>query len=116
MYTGGLKTEKLNVLYTANKLVKIAVKTPQGKSESKDIKNVVIQEDVFGPMMCSKQVDLFEKECLEEQKYLYKINKVPTPPLMTVDDVLCISECGYKTAMVNSYLKCELTSKNCNLE
>ena len=63
----------------ANKLVKIAVLTPVGKSESKDIKNVIIHGDVFGPMMCSKQVDLFAKECLEEQKYLYYYkNKIST--------------------------------------
>ena len=59
MYAGGLKDEKLNLLYSANKLVKIAVRTPVGKSDTKDIHKVVIQGDVFGPLLCSKQVDLF---------------------------------------------------------
>ena len=112
MYAGGLKDEKLNLLYSANKLVKIAVRTPVGKSETTDIHKVVIQGDVFGPLLCSKQVDLFAKECLEDQKYLYRYkNEVPIPPLTMVDDVLCISECGFKTAMVNSYLKCKTNSK-----
>ena len=64
MYEGGLKDNKSNLLHIANSLVNIAVRTPVGKTESGDIENVVIQGDVFGPMLCSKQVDMFGKECL----------------------------------------------------
>ena len=92
--------------------VNVAIRTPVGKTVSGNIENVVIQGDVFGPMLCSKQVDIFGKECLEEGKYtyLYK-DEVQIPPLSMVDDVLCVSECGYKTAMVNSYLQCQSSSK-----
>ena len=63
-------------------------------------------------MLCSKQVDLFGRECLEEEKYIYKYNgEVMIPPLSMVDDVICISECGYKSVMVNSYIKCKTSSK-----
>ena len=87
MYEGGLKNDKLNLLYTANNLVKIAVRTPVGKTNSEDISNAVIQGDVFGPILCSKQVETFAKECLEDNKYLYKYkNDVPIPPLSMVDD------------------------------
>ena len=63
-------------------------------------------------MLCSKQVDTFGKECLEEQKYnyLYK-GKVAIPPLSMVDDVVCISECGYKAVMSNSYMQSKTRSK-----
>ena len=105
---GGLKDNKLNLLHNANSSVNIAVRTPVGKTESGDIKNVVIQGDVFGPMLCSKQVDMFGKECLEDRKYTYSYKEeVEIPPLSMVDDVLCISECGFKTAMVNSYMQCQ---------
>ena len=87
MYEGGFKNDKLNLLYTANNLVKIAVRTPVGKTNSEDISNAVIQGDVFGPILCSKQVETFAKECLEDNKYLYKYkNDVPIPPLSMVDD------------------------------
>ena len=33
MYSGGLQDDKLNLLYTANNLVNIAVRTPVGKTE-----------------------------------------------------------------------------------
>ena len=108
MYSGGLQDDKLNLLYTANNLVNIAVRTPVGKTDSGDIENVVIQGDTFGPMLCSKQVDMFGKECLEEQKYnyLYK-GEVEIPPLSMVDDVVAIAECGYKSAMINAYIQCK---------
>ena len=62
MYAGGLQDDKLNLLHNANTHVNIAVRTPVGKTERGSIHNVVIQGDVFGPMLCSKQVDLFGKE------------------------------------------------------
>ena len=112
MYSGGLRNDKLNLIHTANSLVKVVVKTPIGKTNSEDITNVVMQGDVFGSMLCSKQIDLFGKECLEKDKYtyLYK-NEVPIPPLAMVDDVLCVSECGYKSVMVNSYMESKTSSK-----
>ena len=54
--------------------MKIVIKTPVGKSGQEDIENVVIQGDVFGPILCSKQIDTFGKECLQEKKYLYFYN------------------------------------------
>ena len=63
MYNGGVKDDKFALLYTANKQVNVAVKTPVGKSETGTISNVVMQGGVFGPILCSKQVDTFGKEC-----------------------------------------------------
>ena len=58
MYEGGMRNDKLNLLHNANSLANILVRTPVGKTESGDIKNIVIQGDVFGPIICSKQVDM----------------------------------------------------------
>ena len=112
MYAGGLQNDKFNLLYEANADVNIAVKTPVGKTEEGNIKNVVLQGDPFGPLLCSKQVDMLGQECLEEQKniYLYK-GEVEIPPLSMVDDLLCITECGYKTTMSNAYIQCKTNGK-----
>jgi hypothetical protein len=57
-------------------------------------------------------VDSFGKECLDENKYTYMYKgEVESPPLGMVDDLLCISECGYKTAMLNSFMKFKTNSK-----
>ena len=112
MYSGGLKDDRFNLLHNANTLVNIAVRTPVGKTDTGSIENVVIQGDVFGPMLCSKQVDMFGKECMKEQKYTYLYKgEIEIPPLSMVDDIICISECGYKSAMVNSYIQCKTSSK-----
>ena len=112
MYSGGLKDDKFNLLHNVNQHVNIAVKTPVGKTEVETINNVVMQGDVFGPMLCSKQVDSFGKECLEEQKYTYLYKgEIAIPPLSMVDDVVTISECGYKSVMANSYMQSKTNSK-----
>ena len=61
MYTGGLKDDKLNLVHSVNQNVNIVVKTPVGKTTKESIHNVVMQGDVLGPMLCSKQVDSIRK-------------------------------------------------------
>ena len=112
MYTAGLKDDKFQLLYNANSIVNVAVKTPVGKTETEDIKNVVLQGDVFAPLLCSKQVDTIGQECLLENKYTYKYKgEVDIPPLSMVDDLICVSECGIQTSMMNSYINVKTNSK-----
>ena len=112
IYSGGLKDDKLNLVHNANSLVNIVVKTPVGKTDQTSIKDVVIQGDVFAPLLCSKQIDRFGKECLEANKYTYLYKgEVKIPPLAMVDDILAISECGFKSTMVNSFLNCKTSTK-----
>ena len=92
--------------------MKVVVKTPVGETNRESIRNVIIQGDVFGPLLCSKQVDSFGKECMEEGKYTYLYKgEVEIPPLGMVDDLICISECGYKTTMLNSFIKFKTNEK-----
>ena len=115
IHTGGLNDDKFALLYNMNTSAKVVVKTPVGKTAQGSIQRAIIQGDVISPLMCSKQVDTFGKECLEEMKYLYKYKgKVEIPPLGMVDDLICISECGHKTAMMNSYMKFKTRRKNDN--
>ena len=91
MYSGGLKDNNFNVLHNANSNVKIVVKTPVGKTNQESIQNVIIQGDVFGPLLCSNTIDTFGKECLTQSKYtfLYK-GEVEIPPLSMVDDIIYV--------------------------
>ena len=112
MYENGVKDDKLALLYNINTHVKIAVKTPVGKTRRGSIHNVITQGDVFGPFLCSNQVDTIGKECLQEGKYSYTYKgEVEIPPLGMVDDLLCISECGHRTAMMNSFICFKTNSK-----
>ena len=103
IYTSGIRDDKLALLFNINTHVKVAVKTPVGITRRESIFNVITQGDVFGPILCSNQVDTFGKECLEEGKYNYTYKgEEEIPPRGMVDELLCISECGHKTAMVNA--------------
>ena len=112
VYESGVKDDKLSLLFNINSHVKVAVKTPVGKTERKSIFNVITQGDVFGPILCSNQVDTFGRECLEEKKYTYTYRgEVEIPPLGMVDDLICISECGHRTAMMNAFINFKTNSK-----
>ena len=112
VYKAGLNDNKFALLYSANTSVDIAVKTPVGITSSKNIQNVIIQGDVFGPILCSKQVDTFGQECLQKSNYTYMYRGVvEIPPLSMVDDVLTISECGYKTSIIHGYMKMKTDGK-----
>ena len=111
IYDNGVRDDKLALLYNINTHVNVAVKTPVGKTDRKSIFNVITQGDVFGPILCSYQVDTFGKECMDENKYTYSYKgEVEVPPLGMVDDLICVSECGHKSAMMNAYINCKTNS------
>ena len=65
----------------------------------------VLQGDVFGNILASNQIDKFSKLSLEEERnlYLYR-SSIPIAPLTMCDDLLVISECGYKTELAVSFI------------
>ena len=55
---------------------------------------------------------IYSKECIEENKYTYIYKgEVEIPPLSMVDDIICVSECGFKSVMINSFLSCKICTK-----
>ena len=112
LYEAGVTDDNLAVLYEANREVNVAVNTPNGLTVREKIKEIILQGDVFGPIECSVTVDSFGKECLAEDKYLYLYkDSVKIPILSMVDDALAVTECGYKSSMMNSYLNTKTNIK-----
>ena len=112
VYEAGLNNDKFALLYNVNSSVDIAVKTPIGRTSRETIQNSIIQGDVFGAILCSKQVDTFGQECLKKSSYTYSYRgEVDIPPLSMVDDLLTISECGFKTSMVHGFIKMKTDGK-----
>ena len=73
---------------------------------------IVLQGDVITPLISCLQVDTMGKECLMKDKHIYfYMNKVPIPPLGMVDDLLTISECGFKTNLLNEFLNLKTATK-----
>ena len=105
IFSGGVNDDKFAVLHNMNTHVKVAIKTPIGKTDCGIIENSIIQGDVFGPMICGKQIDEIGKECLEDGKYTYDYKgEVPIPHLIMLYDLVGIAECGTQSAMLNSYI------------
>ena len=112
LFNSGVRDDKLALLHNINSHVKIAIKTPVGKTETEDIYNVITQGDVFGPLLCSNLVDKIGKECILGDKYLYSYKGiVDVPPLGMVDDLVCVSECGPEAVMMNSYVNAQTNLK-----
>ena len=111
-FEAGVTDDSLALLYEANKSVNMAIKTPSGLTVRQRIEKIILQGDVFGPIECSVSVDTFGKECLADDKhlYLYK-DKVKVPILAMVDDTLAVTECGYKSSMVNAFLNTKTNLK-----
>ena len=66
----------------------------------------------LAPLECSVQIDTFGKECISENKYLYYYrNIVPVPPLSMIDDLLCISNCGINSILMNSFINTKSSVK-----
>ena len=82
-YEAGVQDDLFAIIYEANKSVKFAVKTPTGMTDTRTIKNKVMQGDVLSPLMSSNMVDQnIGKTALSTRNtYMYK-KKVEIPPLM----------------------------------
>ena len=64
-----------------------------------------MQGDVFGAVLASNQIDKFGKQCLEDNYHIYMYSDIiPIAPLAMCDDILVISECGYKTDLAVAYI------------
>ena len=63
IYQAGLKDSNLQILYQANKSVSMAINTPDGLTDRKQIDNKVLQGDTFSSLLASVQVDAIGKEC-----------------------------------------------------
>ena len=98
LFEAGVNDDQIALIYKMNSKNQVAVKTPFGVSERKTVERIVLQGEVFGPLLCSVTIDTFGKECIEEEKnlYMYK-GEVGVPPLAMIDDVICPVKCGLKS-------------------
>ena len=103
LYDVGIKDDNLPLIYEANKNIEMSVKTQDGGlTEAQPLKSVVLQGDTWGPALA----------CQEESKYqfMYK-DSVPVGLLGMVDDLVGISEAGYKAQELNAYVNVKTADK-----
>ena len=111
LYDYGVQDKDLQLIYKANEEIFMAVKTPGGLTDRQKITNSVLQGDTWGPMLASVQVDKIGKS-LEGAGigYLYK-NELPISMLGLIDDVVGVTEAGYKAQQLNVILNVKTSEK-----
>ena len=68
----GIQDHTINILYDSSLNTLLAIRTPVGLTERKNVNKTVMQGDVWAPSLCETSIDSIRKECLQENKYLYK--------------------------------------------
>ena len=111
LFDAGVDDDNLALLYRANKEIDMAVNTPSGLTERQVIENVVLQGDTFGSIMASVQVDSIGKE-IEQSGIGYQYKDIlPVSLLGLVDDIIGITEAGYKSQQMNAILNIKTAEK-----
>ena len=89
----------------------MAVKTPNGLTNRQSIKNSVLQGDTWSSIMASVQVDAI---CKDVEKaglgFRYK-NSLEISALALVDDIICVTEAGFKAAEMNAVINAKTAEK-----
>ena len=113
LYDIGLTSDKLSLVYNANRNIKVRVKTPSGVTNEMTMDEIVMQGDTWASTMASVQCDAFGKELLEEEaSFLYKYKGVvPVGILGQIDDLIGVTEAGYKAQQMNSYINVKTADK-----
>jgi hypothetical protein len=105
LYDADIQDDMLALIFQANKTTYFAVKTPNGITEQTSVCNKILQGDVLAPLISGNMVDKYIglQAMNSHNVYIYK-NKVIIPPLTMQDDTLGISNCGYRTQKMNTFL------------
>ena len=112
LYDTGVTDENLSLIHQANKDIKMAVKTVHGLSERQTIENIVLQGDTFGSILASVQVDKIGKDCMEAGLYYLYKNVLPVGFLGLVDDIVGITEAGFRAQQLNSVINIKTAEKS----
>ena len=105
LYDVGVNDNTLQLVYDANKNIKFRVKTPAGLTGEGVLQEVVLQGDTWASVAASVQCDAFGKELLEEEApFIFKYKGyIPIGILGQVDDLIGVTEAGFKAIQMNSY-------------
>ena len=116
LYDAGIKNDKLALLQKLNETNNIAIKTPHGVSQRNVVNKVICQGEPWGPIECSLTIDDIGKESLDQQLEPYKYkDTVEIPALGWIDDLITVSESGFKSSRMNAFINAKLAMKKLRL-
>ena len=117
LFRACVKDDKFILITNSNENCQVAVKTPWGSlTDRVELKNLEMQGTVLSNIKCSIQVDSIGKDCLTENKGIYKYkNCISIPPLSMVDDIITVSKCGVESIKVNAIVQAKVECKQLEL-
>ena len=105
--------DKFVLLANSNLKSQVAVKTPWGfTTERITLEKFEMQGTVPASLKASVQLDTLGKECIENNEGLFKYKEcIKITPLIMIDDVLAISNCGKDTVKMNAIIHSKIDTK-----
>ena len=111
MFDTGVKNEHLCLLYETNKKIEMKVNTVYGQTDTQTIRRSVLQGDSWGPSFASVQCDKIGQAAHQSGLHnLYK-KKVPIGPLGMIDDLVGVTEAGFRAQEMNSFINLKSAEK-----
>ena len=112
IYQVSERDNKLSLMYLTNLESHVAINTPFGQTQRKNLGEIEIQGSVLSPLKCSCQMDSIGKQCIEKNENLFTYKKkVGVPPLEMIDDILTFSKCGNESVKMNTYINTMIEMK-----
>ena len=113
IFNAGVRDDKFVILANSNAKCQVAVKTPWGTTTERVVlENIEMQGTVPAPLKASVQLDTLGKECYENSEGLFKYKEcVNITPLIMIDDILAISDCGNNSVKTNAIIQSKIETK-----
>jgi hypothetical protein len=111
IYDTGVDDDNLPLLYKSNQEIHMAVKTAHGLSDRQTVTDIVLQGDTFGSLLASVQVDKIGQDCMKAGLFYKYKNILPVGFLGLVDDIVGITEAGFKASQLNSVINVRTAEK-----
>ena len=108
MYKLGYDPNTLKILYEMNKETDIIIRTPVGNTNNIQIKEVVKQGTIFGPIMCCAETSAVNS-IGEEVKYSYGKINIGMPVFM--DDIATAGKAEHIRKSINNCARMEKENK-----
>ena len=117
IFKAGVNDDKFILIANSNKKCQVAVKTPWGGITDRiELKELEMQGTVLSNIKCSVQIDSIGKDCITENRGIYKYKNCTTiPPLSMVDDVITVSSCGVDSITINAVVQAKVECKQLEL-
>ena len=113
IFRAGVTDDQFVLLANSNLKSQVAVKTPWGLiTERISLEKLEMQGTVNAPLKASVQLDTLGKECIENSDGLFKYKQcINITPLIMIDDVLAISNCGNDSVKMNAIIHSKIDAK-----